>query len=163
MAISFHNADLKFVLKNKRELKLFLSDMIKRAGQKPGDLSFVFCTDNYLLDINQRFLNHDYYTDIITFPMNEQVGQIAGEIYISVDRVKENAVRFGKPGTAKGKAPLPASEKDIYRELHRVIFHGVLHLLGYKDKSRTHQAEMRKMEDQWIKKYSEFLKKNTSG
>jgi len=155
MAITFHNADLKFVLKNKRELRLFLVERIKQAKCKPGDLSFVFCTDNYLLDINRRFLNHDYYTDIITFPLGEEEKHITGEIYISVDRVKDNAAKFNKAKAPKG---LEAEQEAIKRELHRVIFHGVLHLLGYKDKSKAHQAEMRKMEDLWLKKYSLFIK-----
>ncbi len=157
MAITFHNADLKFVLKNKRELRLFLVERIKQAKCMPGDLSFVFCTDDYLLDINRRFLNHDYYTDIITFPLSENEEHITGEIYISIDRVRDNAAKFNKPKAANN---LAADEEVIKRELHRVIFHGVLHLLGYKDKSKAHQAEMRKMEDLWLKKYGLFIQKN---
>lgn len=167
MAVTFHNADTKFTLKQKKELRLFLVQMIKAAGEMPGDLSFVFCSDNYLLEINRRFLNHDYYTDIITFPLSEGAEKLSGEIYISVDRVKENALKFGQNKLKSKKTQGTLTETQLAKqaqltegELNRVIFHGVLHLLGYKDKTRTQQSEMRKMEDLWLKKHKTFLQKN---
>lgn len=166
MAITFHNADLKFALKQKKELKQFLTDMIKAAGFKRAELSFVFCSDDYLLDINRRFLNHDYYTDIITFPLGEEAESLAGEIYISIDRVKDNAAKYSRPKTRTPKSNKLLPELPVWDlppnktkggELYRVIFHGVLHLLGYKDKTKSQQTDMRKAEDLWLKKYAKFV------
>ena len=98
----------------------------------------IFCTDEYLLDINRRFLQHDYYTDIITFNLSGNPKTIEGEIYISVDRINENASSNG------------VSKKE---ELHRVIFHGVLHLCGYKDKLQEEKAKMTSAENRHLKMY----------
>jgi rRNA maturation RNase YbeY len=102
----------------------------------------VFCSDAYLLQINKDFLNHDYYTDIITFPLEETETSVDAEIYISVDRVKDNA------STLKAQFNM---------ELQRVIFHGVLHLCGFDDKTKKQQAIMQKMEDEWIEKFELFM------
>ncbi len=153
MPITFHTADIQFTLKQKKKLKHFITAQIKAAQYQPGTLSFVFCSDDYLLDINRQFLKHDYYTDIITFPLNEFPELIEGEVYISIDRVKENAEKYRKASAGKFAHPLPYASLVFNTELHRVIFHGVLHLLGYKDKSALQQAEMRKMEDRWLRKY----------
>lgn len=141
MPIVFSTADVKFTLRQKRPLKLFVTKQAARLGIKDINLSYVFCTDEYLLDINRRFLNHDYYTDIITFPLTEEKGKIEAEIYISIDRVKDNAQKLS---TA------------FEEELHRVMFHGVLHLLGHRDKTKAQQLEMRNKEDEWIKAYKKF-------
>lgn len=141
MAVTFYNADVKFTLKQKNLLKQFIVHKVKRLVKKEITLSYIFCSDDYLLDINRRFLNHDYYTDIITFPLSEDRNQIEAEIYISVDRVKDNALNLG---TAHGN------------EMLRVLFHGVLHLIGYKDKTKAQQLEMRTKEEEWIKAYKKY-------
>lgn len=104
-----------------------------------GNLSYVFCSDDYLLDINRSFLQHDYYTDIITFDLTEPGSKkIDAEIYISVDTIRDNAQRF---------------DTSITKELHRVIFHGVLHLCGYKDKTSKDQELMTRKEDHYLSLY----------
>lgn len=100
-------------------------------------MQYVFCSDEYLLEINRQYLQHDFYTDIISFELGDSF-VTEGEIYISVDRIRENAGILGK---------------TIKEELHRVIFHGALHLCGYKDKLKKDQLEMRKKEDRYLQKY----------
>ncbi|WP_240965766.1 rRNA maturation RNase YbeY [Pseudoflavitalea sp. G-6-1-2] len=119
-------------------MKSFIIDLFKKEKKKAGELSFVFCSDAYLLEINKQYLKHNYYTDIITFDLSQTPGVISGELYISVDRVKDNAQNFN------------VSFKE---ELHRVIFHGALHLCGYKDKTEKEEALMRKMEDKYLRLY----------
>jgi len=112
--------------------KLWLQQVIRREGKVPGDISYIFCSDEYMLERNTAFLNHDTYTDIITF--DECVGDvISGSILISVDRVADNAAKFGK---------------SFENELLRVIVHGTLHLCGYKDKSDEEAKLMRQKEDE---------------
>ncbi len=109
---------------------------------KIESLNYVFCSDNYLLGINKQFLNHDYYTDIISFDLSEVPGVLLAEVYISVDRVKENAKTMG----------------NLYsNELLRVIFHGALHFCGYKDKKPADTKLMRAMEDKWLKAYLKLV------
>ena len=104
----------------------WLSEVAKLEGSVLGDISLVFCSDEYLLEMNKKHLNHDYYTDIITFDYTEE-GTVSGDLFISVDRVRENA----------------SDNKVMFHvELNRVVGHGVLHLLGYKDKSEGDQEEM---------------------
>jgi probable rRNA maturation factor len=136
-SVSFHFAE-KVSLNNRTDLKEFIITIFKREKKKPGELSFVFCSDSYLLEINKQYLKHNFYTDIITFDLSIEPTLIVGEIYISIDRVKDNAQNFN------------ASFKE---ELHRVIFHGVLHLCGYKDKTEEEERRMRKMEDKYLKLY----------
>lgn len=138
MAIQFSSHEVKDYLKEKRKLKLFLADLFSAEGQGLKSLHYVFCSDTYLLEINKQFLQHDTYTDIVTFEMGENAAVTEGEIYISIDRVLENAEKF--------KAP-------INHELHRVIFHGALHLCGFKDKSKKDAVLMRSKEDEYLKKY----------
>lgn len=167
MPITFHQADVKLKLPYKKELKQFITTQIEKAGYKAKNISYVFCSDKYLLDINRRFLNHDYYTDIITFPLSEDLKNIESEIYISLFRVEENAQKY-RPKTedrGQGKKAVNATSRHLSSvirpfdlELQRVVFHGILHLLGYKDKTRAQQAEMRKQEDLWLKKFKSFLK-----
>lgn len=132
--ISFHNQDTAFVLKNKTLIKKWITSVIEKNKRKTGSISFIFCSDEELLKINQQYLNHDTYTDIITFDYSKdaQKEAISGDIFISIDRVRENAKKFGKT-------------KE--NELQRVIIHGVLHLLGHKDKTKKAKAEMTKAED----------------
>ena len=127
------------VLKQRNTLKSFLQKTAQKEGRPITSLNIIFCSDDYLLNINKQYLNHDYYTDIITFDLSEsKKGPVSAELYISYDRVKDNA-RQMKATTTK--------------ELHRVVFHGLLHLVGYKDKSAKDQIEMRKMEDKLLAKY----------
>ena len=134
--ILFHNADTSYILKNKRIISSWITDTIKEEEKQLEEISYIFCTDDYLLKINQEHLNHDTYTDIITFDYTEN-GIISSEIYISADRVRENAKNLG----------VAALE-----EMHRVIIHGVLHLCGYKDKSDLQSQEMRGKENYYLGK-----------
>ena len=117
-------------LKNRNKLKEFLKGLARSYNKQIGELNYIFCSDDYLLDINRKFLNHDYYTDIITFDLSENQ-HIHGEIYISIDRVKDNSKKYNTP---------------FIQELHRVIFHGLLHLCGFKDKTDKERVDMRKHE-----------------
>ena len=125
-------------LKDRTRLRQFLVSLFKKEGKKLGDLQYIFCSDDYLLDINRQYLNHDYYTDIITFDLSEKGHPINAEIYISVDRVRENAANYNS---------------SFRKELHRVMFHGILHLCGYKDKKPKDAKIMRQMEDKWLIAY----------
>ena len=131
MAISFSTENLDFELEDKIKVKKWISEIIKAQGKKVGQIGYLFCDDAYLIEVNQTYLNHDTYTDIITF--DYVVGDmISGDIMISVERVKENALQF---------------YTSFEQALLRVIIHGVLHLLGQKDKSESEAAEMRKKEE----------------
>jgi probable rRNA maturation factor len=132
----FHKGGL--ALNNRSSLKLFIERLFKREKNQLAEIHFIFCSDDYLLNINRQYLNHDFYTDIVTFDLSESNHPINAEIYISVDRVRENAAVF---------------KTSLKRELHRVVFHGVLHLCGYKDKTRAEQQTMRTMEDKYLSLY----------
>ncbi len=119
-------------------LKQFIIALFRREKKPLAELNYIFCSDQRLLEINRQFLQHDFYTDIITFPLSDPGQPISGEIYISVDRVRDNAAAFGS---------------SIKRELLRVIFHGALHLCGHKDKSPADEKLMRKMEDHYLALY----------
>lgn len=138
MAIQFTSHEVKDYLKEKRRLKLFLADLFATEGQGLQSLHYVFCSDAYLLEINKQFLQHDTYTDIVTFEMGEDPAITEGEVYVSIDRVLENAEKF---------------KVSVSQELHRVIFHGALHLCGFKDKSKKDAALMRSKEDEYLNKY----------
>ncbi|MEI8073528.1 MAG: rRNA maturation RNase YbeY [Bacteroidota bacterium] len=136
--IFFRNADKTFLFPNKTVLKHFVELLFKKEKKPLVELTYVFCSDEYLLDINRNYLKHDYYTDIITFDLSENPKQTIGEIYVSLDRIKDNA------------KTLKTSLKD---ETLRVIFHGALHLCGYKDKSKTDISTMRRKEDYYLELY----------
>jgi rRNA maturation RNase YbeY len=138
MTISFNKADANATLANRVALKSFIEKRVKKEGYIIDSLTYVFCSDKYLLKINKDFLSHDYYTDIISFDLSEVPGQLIGEVYISVDRVKDNA---------------NTHRTSLKEELHRVIFHGALHFCGYKDKKPTDAKKMRQMEDAWLSAY----------
>ena len=125
-------------LKERTRLKDFIIRLFRQEKTPLAELTYIFCSDQYLLDINRQFLQHDFYTDIITFPLSDPGQPISGEIYISVDRVRDNAREFGS---------------SIQKELLRVVFHGALHLCGYKDKSPRDEKLMRKMEDKYLALY----------
>lgn len=131
MAIYFSFENTKFDLKNKMKVKKWISDTIKSQSKRVGDISYIFCDDAYLIEINRTYLNHDTYTDIITFDYVED-DLVSGDIMISVERVEENAKIF---------------KTTFDQELHRVIIHGIHHLLGQGDKSEAEAAAMRKKEE----------------
>ena len=140
--IFFNNADKSTSLRSRTELKTFINKQCLKEGVHIETLQYVFCSDTFLLDINKRFLNHNFYTDIISFDLSEQKGSLIGDVYISIDRVKENA----------------KTEGNLYtHELLRVIFHGALHFCGYKDKKPADQKTMRSMEDKWLKAYLKIV------
>lgn len=138
MSISFNQADSKVTLANRVALKSFIEKRVKKEGFSIETLTYVFCSDKYLLKMNKDFLSHNYYTDIISFDLSETPGNLIGEVYISVDRVKDNAKTHGT---------------SLKEELHRVIFHGALHFCGYKDKKPADTIKMRQMEDAWLSAY----------
>lgn len=141
MTVRFHKADISFRVPQSSAIKAFLRQQFSTTKRKMLDLDCIFCSDEYLLNVNRTFLQHDYYTDIITFPLEETDKKTVAEIYISIDRVKENAI----------------TEKVTFEnELQRVIFHGVLHLCGFKDKTKAQSQLMREMENQWLAEFSKF-------
>ena len=133
--IRFFEEDVNYKLKNKLALKQWVTNTIITEGHILKELSYILCSDDYLLKINQEYLNHDTYTDIITFDNAENEGVIKGDIFISIDRIRENAKQ------------LQVTEAD---EMHRVIIHGALHLLGYKDKTPAHKKKMTEKEDFYL-------------
>lgn len=140
MPARFYEQDIQARLKGKRKLSAFLDDLVHKhlRNIKKARLTYIFCSDEYLLGMNRQFLNHDTLTDIITFDMSENKDELLGEIYISAERVRENAIKFG------------VTYND---ELHRVIFHGALHLCGFADKKEADKQQMRKMEDKCLGAY----------
>ncbi|MFZ1527945.1 MAG: rRNA maturation RNase YbeY [Ferruginibacter sp.] len=138
MEIKFHFEE-PASLTHRSQLKDFISKIFKREGRRLHSLNYIFCSDESLLKINSDFLQHDYYTDIITFDLSPPGSkEIEAEIYISVDRVKDNAQQF---------------KSSLKEELHRVIFHGVLHLCGYKDKGPKAEKLMRAKEAKYLALY----------
>ena len=135
--VCFFFQGVKVNLANRTELKKYIKYIFKKEGKKLQSINYIFCTDEALLEINRQFLSHDFYTDIITFDLSENEA-IQAEIYISLDRIKENIIELGVP---------------FKSELYRVIFHGVLHLCGYKDKSKADKVKMRGKEEFYLSKY----------
>ncbi len=135
--ISFFEEDIRYNLKDKNKVKQWINDTIAAEGYRLDELTYIFCSDNYLLQINQQYLNHDTYTDIITFDNSSGKGVITGDIFVSIERIRENAAKFNQ---------------SVTDELHRVIIHGTLHLLGYKDKSSVDRKNMTQMEDKYLDK-----------
>jgi probable rRNA maturation factor len=136
MAIQYASYQTRFKLPNSKKTSAWIEKVAKAEKAKIVSLSYVFCTDRYLLGINQEYLDHDTFTDIITFDYTEFPGLLDGEIYISIPRVRENAKSL---------------KVEFINELHRVIIHGVLHLLGYKDKTGKAKAQMRTMEEKYLR------------
>ena len=132
MSIRFSVQSEGFELKEVSCLQKWITEVVKGRGAAVGNIGYLFCDDEYMLDVNRRYLNHDTYTDIITFDY-VVANLISGDIFISVDRVRENAALFGV---------------TFERELRRVVIHGVLHLLGQGDKSESEAVEMRRQEDE---------------
>jgi len=135
--IAFLTEDITFELKEKLKHKAWLKEAAKAEGFRIGELNYIFCSDVYLLDINQKYLGHDTLTDIVTFDNSEDPKMIEGDIFISIDRVQENALKFD---TAES-------------ELKRVMIHGLLHLAGYKDKDKAQKELMTIKENEHLKTY----------
>lgn len=133
--INFFSEDTDFKPKQKGKIRAWIKEAAKTEGRTTGDVNFVFCSDDYLLTINKQYLKHNTYTDIITFDNSEHRYLLAGDIFISIDRIRENAGAYGVP---------------VQDELHRVIIHGILHLCGYRDKSTDEQQLMREKEDFYL-------------
>ncbi len=137
-SVIFRSADKSLSIAGKTALKRFVVSLFKKENCSLGSVTYVFCSDEYLLQMNRDFLQHDYYTDIITFGLSGKGEPIDAEIYISIDRVKDNAANLGV---------------SFSNEICRVIFHGALHLCGYKDKRKSEIATMRAKEDQYLSLY----------
>lgn len=134
--ISF-NYELEFLLENEGQYSSWISNVISSENKKEGDINYIFCDDEYILEINKQYLDHDYYTDIISFDYS--VGnELHGDIFISIERVRENAIEF---------------KVTFDEELKRVLVHGVLHYCGYKDKTEEEELLMRSKEDEKIKMF----------
>ena len=130
--IHFFSEDISFTLKEKNKVRNWIKNTIRSEGKKLRELNFIFCSDAYLLEINKQYLNHDTFTDIVTFDNSESPDLIIGDVFISIERIRENASKY------------KVAEKD---ELHRVIIHGTLHLIGYKDKTKPDKSLMTEKED----------------
>jgi probable rRNA maturation factor len=142
-SIHFFKEDIRFRFDHRVDIIRWIQRTIRQEGFRPGDINIVFCSDSYLRRMNKNYLQHDYNTDIITFETGDDPSVIHGDLFISIDRVKENAVDFST---------------SFSNELHRVIIHGILHLCNYSDKSVKKQTEMRQREDHYLKRRS-WLKK----
>ncbi len=140
--ITFQSQNIDFSLKHKQATRLWIQSVIAKKGYSVGPLNYLFVSDEELLNMNKQYLNHDYYTDIITFDYTENK-RVSGDIFISVDRVADNAKKFNT---------------TFDEELRRVIIHGVLHLMGQKDKSKADAEAMRKAEDGALKLFAPSLR-----
>ncbi|MFV0378673.1 MAG: rRNA maturation RNase YbeY [Mangrovibacterium sp.] len=134
MSILFHNEDVKSPKIKKQLVKNWIKSVIASEGKQLGDVNYIFCSDEYLLQVNKQYLNHDYYTDIITFDYVKE-GLISGDIFVSVDRIEENGKQYGSGFDA---------------ELSRILVHGILHLIGFGDKTPQEKKIMTGKEDQYL-------------
>lgn len=132
--IRYFNEDIKFVLKQKLLNNRWLKTVAGSEMRRLGDINIIFCSDNYILDVNMKYLEHDYFTDIITFDYCEK-DILSGDLFISIDSVRENASFYGT---------------DFEDELNRVMVHGILHLIGYDDHSESDIAKMRAKENYYL-------------
>ena len=136
--IHFFYQDVRFAFQNREALKAFLIKLFRKEQTPLASLNVIFCSDDDLLEINRHYLHHNYYTDIITFPLSQKGNPVKAELYISIDRVKDNAMQ---------------NKSSFKKELHRVIFHGCLHLTGYNDKSSQQIKKIREREDHYLRLY----------
>ena len=141
MAVHFHNEQISFTLRKKLILNTWIKETSLEYGKSVSDINIIFTNDEFLLEMNQKFLKHDFYTDILTFDYSKDE-IISGDIYISIDRVKENSYSY---------------DVSFNDELKRVIIHGILHLCGYKDNSETERTVMRNLEDTALLNVKELL------
>lgn len=142
MAIYFFTEDVKEVRIPKRKIRTWVNQCITSYNKTTGDINYIFCSDEFLRHINIEYLQHDYYTDIITFNYNKG-DDISGDIYISLERVKDNAEEYNV---------------NFHTELQRVVIHGVLHLVGFNDNTKEEKKEMRKAEDASLALYDKIWK-----
>lgn len=133
--IKFYSEEINFILHNRIKVKKWLSKVIDEEGKGQPAISYVFCSDPYLLELNKKYLNHTSFTDILTFPDVTTDGKMTGDIFISIDRIRENAEKYDQP---------------FETELYRVMVHGALHLLGYNDKSKKDKELMTSKEDYYL-------------
>lgn len=136
MSINFYYEDVSVLRLAKKNLRSWMTSAVREEGRKTGEINFIFCSDEYLLKINQQYLDHDYYTDIITFDYSEG-NVVSGDIFISTDRISENAATY---------------KVSFNQEINRIMIHGVLHLLGYQDKESEQKKLMTLKEDYYISK-----------
>jgi probable rRNA maturation factor len=140
--ICFFNEEINFNLPKKKKTKEWINKILLLENKELGKLNFVFCSDNYLYEINIKYLNHDSLTDIITFDLSEKSNEISGDVFISIERVKENSKTYKSSFTS---------------ELYRVIGHGVLHLIGYNDKTPEESLIIRVKEDYYLSLLPNFI------
>jgi rRNA maturation RNase YbeY len=136
--IRFFSEKITFSLQNPGKISAWIKKCIQALDKEPANLNYIFTSDDNLLNINKLYLNHDYYTDIITFDNSGNIKEIEGDIFISAERVKENANQYGV---------------SFEEELARVMIHGILHLAGYDDKTKEEKALMRQMENKFLSDY----------
>lgn len=134
MPVSFHSEQINFSISEEHAVTTWLNEVCVAEGKSLEAVSYIFCSDEYLLEMNRQYLNHDYYTDVITFDYCE-ADAVSGDVFISIDRVEENAQNVG------------VSKQD---ELHRIMVHGLLHLIGYGDKSEADKEQMTQKEDYYL-------------
>ncbi|MFZ5939110.1 MAG: rRNA maturation RNase YbeY [Bacteroidota bacterium] len=139
MSILYHREDTPFAPKEKRKLTDWIRKTVNEHQRNIGDLNFIFCSDNFLLNLNKSYLNHHYFTDVITFDLAED-SRISGDVFISVDKVRSNAEEFNV---------------SFENELKRVMIHGVLHLLGFNDDTEENSSSMRLLEDKALSLWEE--------
>lgn len=137
MPVFFSTVDIKFILPQKNSIKRLILICLKSYNYNAGQINIAFCSDDYIININNKFLNHNFYTDIITFPNLENL-TVHADLLISIDTVKSNAIKYSQP---------------FPKELLRVIIHGVLHLVGFNDKTIEQKSLMRVEEDKWLTHY----------
>lgn len=136
--IRFFNEDVPYKLPKQQATRQWLKRQAEAEGYAVGELNYIFCSDEYVLQVNRDYLQHDYYTDIITFDQSEEEGKLEGDIFISIDRVADNANQLGVSAD---------------QEMRRVLAHGMLHLCGYGDKTNEEEALMRTKEEEWLEKW----------
>lgn len=143
--IFFNNEDVEFNLKQKQKIKRWIKELMIKESVTLGEINYIFCSDDYLLKINLKYLSHDTFTDIITFDYSElstsKIKRISGDVFVSIDRVKENANKFNV---------------GFENELKRVMAHGALHLIGYKDKKKEDKEEMTRKENEALELFEKL-------
>ncbi len=136
--VHFFSHDIPTSLKNATKLKQFIELIFKKERQSLDSINYIFCSDRVILEINKKYLNHDFYTDVITFDLSTDHKAICAEVYISIERIRDNSKKLGL---------------TIKSEFHRVLFHAALHLCGYNDKKKKDEEVMRKKENELLAKY----------
>jgi len=136
--VHFFSHDIPTRLRNTTNLKHFIESIFEKEMQRLDSINYIFCSDKVILEINKKYLKHDFYTDVITFDLSRDNKAISAEVYVSIERIRENAKKLGL---------------SIKSELHRVLFHAALHLCGYKDKKKQDKEIMRKREEELLTRY----------